>query len=167
MAPPCVPQGHGALGGHSGGRLRRTSTKRPAHDALARLLSRLELGVLRVEVAAGTGVETDPDPASGLGLGVGEIGDAMGTHALRVVERLRQGFRLLSRRGLAAVGQEVPAVLVGGLETSRARVYTVALYHPLAVGVGEVRHPMGTHALRVGQHLGLVAAAHGETSALS
>ena len=125
LVPSTGPLSIGLLvPGAIGGRLEATA-KRAAHDALASLLGGLELRRLRVEVTRTlplTGVYVYSDATSRPGLRVGEARQAVSTHALGILERLRQRLGLLRRGGLAAVRQEVPAGLVGGLEIGRAWV---------------------------------------------
>ena len=86
----------------------------------------------------------------------------MRAHALGKLERLREGLRLLSGRGLAAIGQQVPATVCGSVESGRADVEPACNNPPLGVGVGEVRHPVRTHTFRERESVGAVAAGDGE-----
>ncbi len=131
-------------------------------EALARLLGRQELRIRRVEVAALTSTDSDADAAARYGLRVGEGGNTVRAHALGKLERLREGLRLLSWRGLAAVGQQVPATVCGSVESRRAGIEPACNNPPLGVGVGEVRHPVRTHTFRERESVGAVTAGDGE-----
>src|SRR6266511_2230876 len=121
-------------------------------EALARLLCRLEGRRVQVQIAAWLPVDPDADP-SPRERRVGEVGHAVLAHAGGKGERLPASLGLLGRaqRGDRVTADELPAGLLGRLESRRARIDPRAgaeLNHALTVGVGELGHAVGAHAVR-------------------
>jgi hypothetical protein len=124
-------------------------------ESLPAPLNGMELRIIWVEVATVT-AQTDADvdaPVLVRNLGVGEVGDAVGAHALGQLERLSDGLGRLRRGGLAVVRQDVVAMVLSGLDTGLVRAYPRE--HALGIGLGEVGRPVGLHTVGEGQQLGL------------